>query len=135
MHTPHVKSGGRYPVLRSLAIIYLIGAAVAAVAGVIAAGWALIWAPLSTSDRFIMAGSALAATFFIVISMLAIAEVLKLFIDIEHNSRLTAVAALQRVSTGPADPAVVVPGDGGARPNRLDALDEETAEAALLRGH
>ena len=40
-----------------------------------------------------------------------------------------------------ASEPVVVPGgggDGGATvrtPNRLDALDEETAEAALLRGH
>src|SRR5687767_16023305 len=101
MHTPHVRSGGRYPVLRALAIIYMIGAAVAAVGGIIAAVWALAWAPLSATDRLVMAGGALAAAFFVVISMLAIAEVLKLFIDIEHNSRLTAVAAMQRVATAP----------------------------------
>jgi hypothetical protein len=114
----------------------MIGAAVAAVGGIIAAVWALAWAPLSATDRLVMAGGALAAAFFVVISMLAIAEVLKLFIDIEHNSRLTAVAAMQRVATAPGEPVVVPGGDGGVRaPNRLDALDEETAEAALLRGH
>jgi len=140
MHTPHVMSGGRYPVLRSLAILYLIGAAVAAIGGVVAAVWALIWAPLTTSDRLVMAGSALAATFFVVISMLAIAEVLKLFIDVEHNTRLTAVAAMQRVAVVPPSDAIAaaaaMSGDGGVRaPSRLDALDDETAEAALLRGH
>ena len=146
MHTPHVRSGGRYPVLRALAILYLIGAAVMALVAVIGAVWSLAsagsaWLPMGTSpnatDRMIGAVVLLAGGFFAAVSMLAIAEVLKLFIDIEHNSRLTAVAAMQRVATAPAEPAVVATGaDGGARAaNRLDELDEETAEAALLRGH
>ena len=139
MHTPHVRSGGRYPVLRSLAILYMIAAAVAAVAGVVAAVWALTRAPYGMADRAVLAAGSLAAAFFVVISMLAIAEVLKLFIDVEHNTRLTAIAAMQRVAPAPSDPAAAaaaMSGDGGVRgTNRLDALDDETAEAALLRGH
>jgi hypothetical protein len=50
---------------------------------------------------------------------------------------------LMRPATPPAPPASVepgmtgVPGVTGERQytNRLDALDDETAEAALLRGH
>ena len=141
MHAPHVRSGGRYPVLRSLAILYLLGAAVAAVAGVVAAVWALARAPYGMADRAVLAAGSLAAAFFLVISMLAIAEVLKLFIDVEHNTRVAALGAQQRATVVTAgEAAVVVPGgsDGGATvrtPNRLDELDEETAEAALLRGH
>jgi hypothetical protein len=141
MHTTQVRSGGRYPVLRSLAILYLIGSAVAVLGGLIAAGWALVRAPYAPGDRVILAVGALAAAFFVVISMLAIAEVLKLFIDMEHNTRVTAM--LMRPATPPAPPASVepgmtgVPGVTGERQytNRLDALDDETAEAALLRGH
>jgi len=140
MHTPYVHSGGRYPVLRSLAILYLLGAAVAALAGIVAIIWSLVRAPFGMGDRFVFAFAALAATFFAVISMLAIAEVLKLFIDVEHNTRLTAVAAMQRVAVVPPSDAIAaaaaMSGDGGVRaPSRLDALDDETAEAALLRGH
>ena len=29
MHSPHVVSGGRYPVLRALAIMYVLGAGLA----------------------------------------------------------------------------------------------------------
>src|SRR5262245_33921445 len=77
MHRPHLASGGRYPVLRSLAIIYLIGAGVAILGGLIAAGWALVRFPFTVSDRVILAVASLAATFFIVIGMLAVAELLK----------------------------------------------------------
>jgi len=75
-----------------------------------------------------------------VLSMRAIAEVLKLAIDIEHNTRITAVANRSGAMAAAADvTSVPVAGDGAAvaavRGNRLDALDEETAEAALLRGH
>ena len=41
MHTPHVLSGGRYPVLRALAIIYVIGAGLALVSTLIGVGYAL----------------------------------------------------------------------------------------------
>jgi len=137
MHTTHVRSGGRYPVLRSLAILYLIGSAVAVLGGLVAAGWALVRAPYAPGDRVILAVGALAAAFFVVISMLAIAEVFKLCIDVEHNTRVTAM--LMRPAMPPA-PTGIEPGMTGVpgerqHTNRLDALDDETAEAALLRGH
>jgi hypothetical protein len=95
---------------------------------------------LAWSDRLIIATGALTAGVFLVLSMLAIAEVLKLAIDIEHNTRITAVAnrasAMSAAGAMTSADASVAAGDGSAaRGNRLDALDEETAEAALLRGH
>jgi len=103
----------------------------------VAAGWALVRAPYAPGDRVILAVGALAAAFFVVISMLAIAEVFKLFIDVEHNTRVTAM--LMRPAMPPA-PTGIEPGMTGVpgerqHTNRLDALDDETAEAALLRGH
>jgi hypothetical protein len=131
MHTPHVMSGGRYPVLRALAIIYVIGAALAAIATVIAVIWALAAGAGAGTDRLIIAAAALGAGFFVVISMLAIAEVLKLFIDVEHNTRM---AAPGRIGMPASVTTEAVRNDGGHM-NRMEALDEETAEAALLRGH
>jgi hypothetical protein len=118
-------SGGRYPVLRSLGILYLIGSGVAVLAGLVAAGWILVSAPYAPSDRIILALGALTGAFFLCIGMLAIAEVLKLFIDMEHNTRIAALRGL--ANTTMPEPAV----EGG----RLGDLNEETAEAALLRGH
>jgi len=146
MHTPHVLSGGRYPVLRSLAIIYVIAAALAVVSTVLGIAYALFGMRLAWSDRGIIAVGVLTAGFFLVLSMLAIAEVLKLVIDIEHNTRMSASRAagapssIAITTSDAATTVVAADGDGAAmaaaaRPNRLDALDEETAEAALLRGH
>jgi hypothetical protein len=141
MHTPHVLSGGRYPVLRSLAIIYVIAAGLAVLTTILGVAYVLIAANLPWTDRGILAVGVFTAGFFLVLTMLAIAEVLKLVIDIEHNTRVAAagrnVAATSAVPAGTT--SVAADGDGAAtaatRPNRLDALDEETAEAALLRGH
>lgn len=130
MQTPHVMSGGRYPVLRALAIIYMIGAALAAVATVVGVVWAFAAGAGSGMDRLIIAAAALGGGLFMVITMLAIAEVLKLFIDVEHNTRMATPARVGVASVTPE----VARSDGG-HVNRLDALDEETAEAALLRGH
>jgi len=146
MHTPHVLSGGRYPVLRSLAIIYVIAAALSVISTVLGVAYALFGMNLAWSDRGIIAVGVITAGFFLVLSMLAIAEVLKLVIDIEHNTRMSANRAAVgaptsvAITTSDASTTVVAAdGDGAvaapARPNRLDALDEETAEAALLRGH
>ncbi|HTL28227.1 MAG TPA: hypothetical protein VL282_03360 [Tepidisphaeraceae bacterium] len=121
----HMLSGGRYPVLRSLAILYLIGAGIAVLAGLVAAGWALVAAPWSVGNRIMLALTALAGTFFLVIGMLAIAEVLKLFIDMEHSMRVAALRGMANTTVAE------VPESGG----RIGDLDEETAEAALLRGH
>lgn len=137
-------SGGRYPVLRTIGIFYLIFAAVTALAGLVGCVWTLAFAPASMGERITMALGVLAATFFAVLAMLVIAEVIKLAIDVEHNTRITAMAAASRLSpTAPPVPAgtVVAPdspmlvGDG-MHTNRVSAyLDEETAEAALIRGH
>jgi hypothetical protein len=142
MHSTHhrVRSGGRYPVLRAIGIFYLIGAAVTAIAGIAGAVWMMVWAPAALRDRVSMGLGVLAATFFAVLAMLVIAEVIKLFIDVEHNTRLTASALASRGSPIPAG-TVVAPdspnlvGDG-MHTNRMAAyLDDETAEAALIRGH
>jgi hypothetical protein len=128
MHRPHLLSGGRYPVLRALAIIYLILAGIAILGGVIGAGWALVRLPLTVGDKIISAAAILVSSFFVVITMLAVAEVIKLFIDVEHNTRIAALRALR--PTGPGDTSATGV-DGG----RLRELSEETAEAALLKGH
>jgi len=149
MHSPHVLSGGRYPVLRALAIIYVFGAALACIGTVLTLGYILFAARFAWSDKLIMLVGAIAAGFVAVVSMLAIAEVLKLFIDVEHNTRMSAAAGqlgmpasitgASAMTTVPADAsgvAVVSSNfDGGRFGGRLQTLDEETAEAALIRGH
>jgi hypothetical protein len=127
MTRPQLMSGGRYPVLRALGIMYLIGAAIGVLGGLFAAGWALISAPWDVGDRIALALSVLAGSFFLVLTMCAIAEMLKLFIDLEHNTRLAAVNRLASMpGNGPST-------DGGRM--RMDEMDQETAESALLRGH
>ena len=133
MARPHVLSGGRYPVLRALAILYLVLGAVTALAGIAAAIYILAafryGGPL---DRTFMAIGTLVMTFYFVVTMLAVAEVIKLFIDMEHNTRMAwpgKIGMPQSVST--VTMSSEYPGDGG----RLAELDEETAEAALIRGH
>lgn len=153
MHTPHVLSGGRYPVLRSLAIIYVIAAGLAVISTILGVLYALFGMRLAWSDRGIAAIGVFTGGFLLVLSMLAIAEVLKLVIDIEHNTRMSAsragaAAMPSSVAITTSDAAttiVTAEGDGapataagaaaGARTNRIEQLDEETAEAALLRGH
>jgi hypothetical protein len=59
---------------------------------------------------------------------------IKLFIDIEHNTRAAAPAqpGAQRTFVAGGDGKVAV---SSGHANRLNELDEETAEAALFRGH
>jgi MFS family permease len=133
MHRPHVYSGGRYPVLRALAIIYLVGALLAIIAGAYAIWWALARFN-DAADRLVLVSGACAATFLLVVSMLAIAEVLKLFIDVEHNTRMAAMRATGQI----APTAAATSGNGGKVGGRLVELEEinqETAEEALIRGH
>jgi len=128
MTRPQFLSGGRYPVLRALAIIYLLAAAVTAIGAVGGALYLLVRFPYGGPlDRVFIAMGALVAGFYVVISMLAIAELIKLVIDIEHNTRMSA----PRMNAAEAPVNVVMAGNGG----RLSNIDEETAEAALLRGH
>ena len=134
MQRPHVMSGGRYPVLRALAIMYVLGGALAALGTLIGIGYILARGPGSMLDRVILSTGAIVGGFFLVVSMMALAEVLKLFIDVEHNTRMSGAGrTVVSVAPGSAEIATMSGADG--RVNRLDALDEETAEAALIRGH
>jgi hypothetical protein len=135
MQATHFESGGRYPVLRTLGILALIGALMAAVGGVLAAGWALFMAPETLGTRITYALVALAGTFFMVVAIIAAAEGLKLVMDIERNTRAIAMAAMS-TTTPTVTPADGKPADGVKAGGRLTWLEgEETAEAALIRGH
>jgi hypothetical protein len=131
MTKAHMITGGRYPVLRALGILYIVGAVGALCYGLYWTGWALFAAPGSAGERFQLAMQAAAATFFGVVTILAVAELIKLVIDIEHNTRMSA----HRDMGIPAETTTVISGGSDGHTNRLQALDEESAEAALLRGH
>ena len=160
MHTTHVSSGGRYPVLRTLAILYLFAAAAVLVLGV----WRAVSVLVGSSDgdlfgatpnmasRWLAAFSWIAASFIGVLGMFAVAELIKLLIDIEHNTRLAGMRAMAGdvVATtsvpAPGVAAVVVTetsgngisaGEGVPGGGRIGQLleGEETAEGALIRGH
>jgi hypothetical protein len=126
----HVQftSGGRYPVLRSIAIIYLILAGVSIVAGIVSVFWMLLRAPFDATDRIVLAAATLVGSVFWCALMLGAAEIIKLFVDIEHNSRMAAIIR-------PMTPIGDVPPSNPGHTNRISVLEEETAEAALLRGH
>lgn len=137
MQATHLESGGRYPVLRSIGILALFGAFLAGIAGVMGAGWALFAAPEALGTRVIYALVALSATFFTVVGILAMAEVIKLALDIERNTRLIAREAQSVSATATPPVADSRPSDGEVKAGgRLQWLEgEETAEGALLRGH
>jgi hypothetical protein len=127
-----MSSGGRYPVLRAFAIIYVIMSVIALISGIVTAGWALLRSPWGVGDRIVLALLALAGSFFLVVGSLAVAEIIKLFMDIEHNTRISALRSLGQevtTSTSASNNETVV------HTNRLREMDEETAEGALLRGH
>jgi hypothetical protein len=127
MNRPHLHSGGRCPVLRALAILYMLGSVLAVAAGIYAVYWGMTRFR-DGIDQIVLVAAACAATFIVVLTMLAAAELLKLFIDLEHNTRVSALRAIQEMTGGNSP----LSGNGG----RLGSdLDEETAEAALLRGH
>ena len=165
MRHPHLTSGGRYPALRTIAVLYLIGAVCVVGLCVWQAIRVVAWGadgattelvgPTNTASAKAMAVVCwLAAAFIGLIVMLAIAELIKLFIDIEHNTRLIAhnrpataaadAAAMSAAATGAAAAAVngqdgdVLIREGPAVPFAGDRklLDgDEPAEGALLRGH
>ena len=123
--------------LRAFAILYVIMAVLAVIGGLIGAGWALVAAPWNVGNRIMLALMTLAGSFFIVVGTLAVAEIIKLFIDIEHNTRVHAAhhagAPIEETATVAVDESGMPVGP--ARSNRMRDLDEETAEGALLRGH
>jgi len=126
MSRTHLMSGGRYPVLRAVGILYVIGALVGFCYGLYKIGWILFASPGSMGERFELALQASALLFFGVVTILAIAELIKLMIDIEHNTRAAAMNGAAGNGT---------PTEATTHVNRMAALDEESAEAALLRGH
>jgi hypothetical protein len=145
MGNSHLRSGGRYPVLRSIGILYLLFSALFALGGVVSGVYFLVRGPGNMTDRFVEMCAALAAAAFAVLTSLAIAELLKLFIDLEHNTRMAWMAAsgspVPAGTTTETETVVATSGGGrSAHVNRIAAMststaDEETAEGALLRGH
>jgi hypothetical protein len=141
MHKAHVMTGGRYPVLRALGILYLVGAAAVLCYGVYLIFWTMFAAPATIGDRFTVTLQALAVTFFAVVTILALAELIKLVIDIEHNTRMAAMRGMTpadaaAMSGATASTTTVTTAEGQTvHVNRLNELDEESAEAALIRGH
>ena len=128
MHRAHVKSGGRYPVLRALGILSMVGALGIVLMGIYAIGWSLFAAPANMSEKLALAGGALVGTFVLAVAVLAFAELIKLMIDVEHNTRMGAIGTV--AGNGSAvDSGIPVVG------GRMAEIDEESAEAALLRGH
>jgi hypothetical protein len=114
-------TGGRYPVLRTLGILYLLGAA-----GLLCYGLyrvvATIFMPAGyVADRLVVALLIFGLTVLAVIATLMVAEVIKLLIDVEHHTQVAAGAAAPPTAAAPMAPA--------------GELDSESAEAALLRGH
>jgi hypothetical protein len=105
------------------------------------------------ASRWLAAFAWIAASFIGVLGMFAVAELIKLLIDIEHNTRLAAMRSMAGdvVATttvpAPGTTAVVTTGaigDNGTRVGegvpgggRIGQLleGEETAEGALIRGH
>jgi hypothetical protein len=143
MHTTRVASGGRYPVLRAVAILFMVGAVGIIIGGIYAAVLAF-QLPDSTWGRVGWALVALAGTFFGVLGAVGCAELIKLFIDVEHNTRMAATQGFPAgVSTAMTDTprieSLTAPsGDGKAMAGgRVGQWleGEETAEGALLRGH
>ena len=147
MERHHLMSGGRYPVLRTIGIFYLIGGAVACLVGLFWAAWALLgpaysWLGMSqgmpVGQRLMLCLGILAGTFFAALGMFAVAEIIKLFIDMSNSMRMMAWSLPGAVTK---EETVVTP-EGTAtmvtqttHRNRLSFLDDETAEAALIRGH
>jgi len=127
--------------------MYVLGAALAVLATIAYALYAMVRFQLAWNDRLTILGATLVGGFITTISLLAVAELLKLFIDIEHNSRMNMSGRMGMPASVTTGETVVAVGDNGAAAaaaaagagmahvNRLDAIDEETAEGALLRGH
>jgi hypothetical protein len=107
----------------------MIGAILTGIGGIVLACW--MFFALPGLQNHVAAGVVtLAGTFLVVLSMLAVAEVLKLFIDIEHNSRMGRMEGASEMAA-----AESASGPNGARSGRRWLEGEETAEGALLRGH
>jgi len=138
MHTTHLSSGGRYPVLRTVAILFMLGAVFAIIGGIY---WLVrTLQMINVWDRVTWSAVAVSAAFFSALISVGMAELIKLLIDMEHNTRVAAQqsgvdARAAAAMTGPA--AAVPAGVDGQPAGRTNQWleGEETAEGALLRGH
>lgn len=149
MRHPHVSSGGRYPALRTIAVLYLVAALFVTVVGV----WRAVQVfrggddpttadmvgPMNDAWGRALGGLVwLAVTFIAVLGMFALAELIKLFIDIEHNTRAMSLHSATAAATTAGDGRGAATHEGPAVPfvgERKILEGDETAEGALLRGH
>lgn len=136
MRETQLTAGDRYPVLRTIAILWLVGAVIAFAYGIYeavatlvgATNWTVIHlGPSNIGTRLTACLIWLAVTFFAVIFNVAVAELIKLVIDIEHNTRATAMNTALR-----SEGAAVTP--GAVTGERIGGRLSETAEGELLRG-
>lgn len=126
MQRAHLASGGRYPVLRTIAILLLIGGVLELIGGIVAAIWWTRTHPVDTAGNMaIVVVAMLAGSFLGFLGIVALSELIKLLIDIEHNSRMALRDAGDAVATSTNGGEVRGKWMGG----------EETAEGALIRGH
>ncbi len=107
--------------------VSMVGALGIVLVGIYAIGWCLFAAPANMTEKLALVGFALVATFLLAVAVLAFAELIKLMIDVEHNTRMASMGAAS--GNGSALSSTE------ARVNRIAEMDEESAEAALLRGH
>jgi len=135
MHQSHLTSSGRYPVLQTIAILFLVSAILWLAYGVYRGIVALVGINNLALFHLTTVGMAgkitaffiwLAMTFFAVLFNVAIAEGINLSIDIEHNIRMTAT---NTSATGAPTASSANTGDW-----TRGRLADESAESALLRG-
>lgn len=130
MQGSHMASGGRYPVLRTIGILLLFAGVLDLIAGVVAAVWWYRGHPVDTAVNLGMVMIAMMAGAFLgFLGIIALSELIKLLIDIEHNTRMAAGrSAEQPVASG-------VSAVNGGEKRGTWMQGEETAEGALMRGH
>ena len=127
MQVPHMSSGGRYPVLRAVGILCIVFAGVSILVGLYFAALCFTL-PERLPMRLVYAAGSLIGAFVSLVGFLGAAELLKLFMDMERHARHIALRENAEAST-PVETREFT------KVNRITDLEEETAEAALMRGH
>ena len=84
--------------------------------------------PVLVDNTLLISCDQESGSFFLAVGSLAVAELIKLFMDIEHNTRVGGARGAS------VDNAVTASNPDNGR-GRFDDLEAETAEGALLRGH
>jgi hypothetical protein len=108
----------------------LIAGVLDLIAGVVAAVWWYRAHPVDTAINLGMVMVAMMAGAFLgFLGIIALSELIKLLIDIEHNTRM----AVGRSAEQPLVPGTSA-ANGGEK-HRTWMQGEETAEGALMRGH